>query len=80
MFYVYLIQSEAFPEQRYVGFTTDLRKRITAHNAGSSVHTSKFKPWRLSSYHVFADKRRAQEFEYFFKSGSGHVFANKRLW
>jgi hypothetical protein len=26
MYYVYLIQSEAFPSQRYVGFTKDLRK------------------------------------------------------
>ncbi len=25
MFYVYLIQSETFPEQRYIGFTTDLK-------------------------------------------------------
>ncbi len=27
MFYVYLIQSEAFPEQRYIGFTADRRFR-----------------------------------------------------
>lgn len=44
MFYVYLIQSEAFPEQRYVGFTTNLKNRVAAHNAGGSIHTSKFKP------------------------------------
>ncbi len=40
MFYVYLIQSEAFPEQRYIGFTADLKKRVKAHNVGGSVHTS----------------------------------------
>lgn len=79
MYYVYLIQSEAFPEQRYVGFTTDLKQRIAAHNAGGSKHTSKFTPWRLVSYHAFADKRRAQEFEYYLKSGSGKAFARKRL-
>ncbi len=57
MFYVYLIQSEAFSEQRYVGFTTDLKKRLATHNAGGSTHTSKYKPWRLISYHAFVDKR-----------------------
>jgi predicted GIY-YIG superfamily endonuclease len=80
MFYVYLIRSEAFPEQRYVGLTADLQKRIATHNAGGSVHTSKYKPWKLISYHAFADKGRAQEFEYYLKSGSGRAFANKRFW
>jgi len=80
MFYVYLIRSKAFPEQRYIGFTTDLRKRIAVHNAGGSVHTSKYNPWELISYHAFADEHRAREFEYYLKSGSGKAFANRRLW
>lgn len=80
MFHVYLIQSETFPEQRYVGFTADSKKRMDAHNAGGSVHTSKYKPWRLISYHAFGDERRAREFEYYLKSGSGRAVANKRLW
>ena len=79
MFYVYLLQSEAFPEQRYVGFTGDL-KRLAVHNAGGSVHTSKYKPWKLVSYHAFVDERRAREFEYYLKSGSGKAFAKKRFW
>ena len=29
MRYVYLLQSEAFAGQRYVGITSDLRKRLT---------------------------------------------------
>ena len=80
MFYVYLIQSEAFPKQRYVGFTAELKKRIATHNAGGSLHTSKYKPWKLISYLAFDDERRAREFEYYLKSGSGKAFANKRLW
>jgi predicted GIY-YIG superfamily endonuclease len=80
LFYVYLIQSEAAPDQRYVGFTTDLKKRLETHNAGGSAHTSKYKPWRLISYHAFSDRRRAQEFEHYLKSGSGKAFAKKRFW
>ena len=80
MFYVYLIQSEAFPEQRYVGFTSDLKKCIATHNAGGSVHTSKYKPWKLVSYHAFLEEHRAREFKHYIKMGSGKAFANKRFW
>lgn len=80
MFHVYLIQSQLFPEQRYVGLTTDLKKRIATHNAGGSTHTAKYRPWKLVSYHAFAERHRAQEFEYYLKTGSGRAFANKRFW
>ena len=80
MFCVYLIQSEASPDRRYVGFTTDLKVRIKTHNAGGSVHTAKYKPWRLVSYHAFSEKRKAQEFEHYLKTASGRAFANKRFW
>ena len=80
MYYVYLIHSLSFPEQTYKGFTGDLKQRMKDHNAGKSKHTSKYIPWELVSYHAFADKRKAQEFEYYLKTGSGKAFANKRLW
>ena len=80
MFYVYLIRSEVEPEQRYVGFTTDLRKRMAVHNSGGSVHTAEYRPWKLVTYHAFAEMRRAQEFEHYPKTGSGKAFANRRLW
>ncbi len=80
MFYVYLIRSEEHPEQRYVGFTTDLKERMATHNAGGSVHTAKFKPWSLVTYLAFVDKRKAKEFEHYLKTGSGRAFANKRFW
>ncbi|MGD9869394.1 MAG: GIY-YIG nuclease family protein [Hyphomicrobiales bacterium] len=80
MHYVYLIRSETHPGQRYVGCTADLKKRLAAHNSGSSKHTAKYRPWRLVSYHAFADRRRAREFEHYLKTGSGQAFANKRFW
>jgi predicted GIY-YIG superfamily endonuclease len=80
MFYVYLLISVADSAQRYVGFTTDLKKRVKAHNQGGSVHTRKYAPWKLVSYFAFDDERRARGFEYYLKSGSGRAFANKRLW
>jgi putative endonuclease len=65
MNYVYLLESESVVGERYVGVTR---------------HTSKFAPWRLVTYIAFSDKRKAELFERYLKSGSGHAFANKRLW
>ena len=80
MYYVYLIQSLSFPKQRYIGATDDLRKRLTEHNAGKSLHTSKYKPWELINYIAFANKKATFNFEDYLKTGSGQAFANKRLW
>src|SRR5690606_20925017 len=80
VFYVYLIGSLSSNEQRYVGMTTDLERRLQEHNDGKSYHTSKFKPWRLVTYVAFSDRAKAESFERYLKSGSGHAFASKRLW
>ncbi|HEY2921969.1 MAG TPA: GIY-YIG nuclease family protein [Candidatus Binatia bacterium] len=76
MYYVYLIGSLAAPGERYVGMTTNLKQRLLEHNAGKSSHTSKLRPWKLTTYIAF----KAEAFERYLKSGSGHAFANKRLW
>jgi len=80
MYYVYLLRSSAHPAQRYVGFTSDLRKRLKSHNEGASTHTAKYRPWELVTYLGFNTERKAREFEYYLKTGSGQAFANKRLW
>ena len=80
MFYVYLLISLTDPSQRYVGFTADLKARLKSHNEGASIHTRKYKPWKLVGYSAFDNERRAREFEAYLKSGSGRAFANKRLW
>ena len=80
MIYVYLLQSCSLPGQRYVGLTTDLKRRLVDHNAGRSSHTSKFGPWRLVTYVAFSDQAKAAAFERYLKSGSGHAFARRHLW
>lgn len=80
MHYVYLLESEGQPGQRYVGLTTDLKRRLVEHNASKSPHTSKFAPWRLVTYLAFSDRAKASSFEMYLKSGSGHAFAKKRFW
>uniref|UniRef100_UPI00313D481D GIY-YIG nuclease family protein n=1 Tax=Inquilinus sp. OTU3971 TaxID=3043855 RepID=UPI00313D481D len=80
LFYVYLIESISTQGQRYVGVTADLKQRLQEHNSGKSIHTSKFKPWRLMTYIAFSNRAKAEAFERYLKSGSGRAFANKRLW
>ncbi len=80
MRYVYLLRSEADTERRYVGVTSDLKRRFIEHNAEKSPHTSKYAPWKLVTYVAFSDGRKAETFERYLKSGSGHAFARRRLW
>ena len=80
MSYVYLIQSIPFPNQRYIGLTSDIKGRMEAHNEGRSAHTSKYKPWKLVTYMAFSSESKALEFERYLKSGSGHAFANRHFW
>ena len=80
MFYVYFLSSQSKPDERYIGSTDDLKGRLTEHNAGKSVHTNKFKPWKLVTYVAFETRGKAEKFEKYLKHGSGHTFANRHLW
>jgi len=80
MKYVYLLQSVPNPEQRYIGLTSSLGKRLKEHNSGKSPHSSRHRPWRVVAAIQFEDEQRAAEFERYLKSGSGRAFANKHFW
>jgi putative endonuclease len=78
-YYVYILRSLARAETYYVGFTEDLKSRLTDHNANKVVHTKKFSPWEIKTTIAFRDKTKAQAFEKYLKSPSGRAFAKKRL-
>jgi putative endonuclease len=80
MYYVYIIQSVLDPCQTYIGCTENLEKRLSNHNAGTTYHTEKHRPWKLMVHIVFDNKEVAYEFETYLKSGSGRAFVAKRLW
>jgi predicted GIY-YIG superfamily endonuclease len=46
MFYVYLLHSIA-DDGFYIGYTTDLRKRLIEHEQGASFATRHRQPWKL---------------------------------
>ena len=80
VFYVYHIETLSAQGERHVGMTTDLKQRLREHDQGKSSHTAKFIPWKLITYLAFTDRARAEAFERYLKSGSGHAFARKSLW
>ena len=80
MHYVYILQSETSPDRYYVGLTTDLERRLDEHNTGKSIHTNKFKPWKIAVSIGFSERDKALRFErYLLKSGSGRAFARKHF-
>jgi predicted GIY-YIG superfamily endonuclease len=79
MVYVYILRSVRFPEQRYVGVTGDLRRRLREHDEGKCSSTARFAPWVLETYIAFLEKQKALAFEKFLKSGSGTAFRHRRL-
>ena len=79
MKYVYLFKSLSHPDQRYIGCTADLAARLKQHNQGRSPHTAKFRPWQVHVAIRFQEDKRAEEFERYLKSGSGHAFAKKHF-
>lgn len=60
MYFVYLLESVPLPARKYVGITNDPYRRLADHNSGHSIHTNKFKPWKLMTYIAFDDLSKAQ--------------------
>jgi len=79
MHYVYILHSLKELDRYYVGFTADIEKRLNEHNSGKSAHTKPWLPWEIEAYIGFKSRNKAQEFEKYLKSGSGHAFFRKRL-
>lgn len=69
-YYVYILFSLK-DKGLYIGFTTDLKKRLNQH-AKSQVTATKLRtPFRLIHYEFFIDRKDAKAREEFLKSGYG---------
>lgn len=78
MFYVYILTSKQ-DGSRYIGFTADLKHRLQEHNKGYSKYTDAKRPYYITWYSAFTDKKIALKFEKYLKSSSGYAFTNKHL-
>ena len=50
MFCVYILQSEAHPDETQIVSTHDQRPRLTQHNSGRKIRSNKFKPRSFVAY------------------------------
>ncbi|MGA2243291.1 MAG: GIY-YIG nuclease family protein [Verrucomicrobiota bacterium] len=78
MFYVYVLQSES-DDGLYIGFSTDLRRRLKEHREGKAFATSFRGPWQLIYYEAYSEEEDALGREQYLKSGGGRRFLKSQL-
>ena len=78
MFYVYLLHS-ARDNGFYIGFSTDLKRRLSEHRRGVSFATKSRGPWKLIYYEAYTEREDAEGREKFLKSGAGRRFLRNQL-
>ncbi|MBN2015206.1 GIY-YIG nuclease family protein [Candidatus Dojkabacteria bacterium] len=77
-YYVYVLQSLK-NEYFYIGFTTNLKKRVSDHNNGRNTSTKNRKPLKLIYFEGYLNKKDALGREKFLKSGSGMRYLKKQM-
>ena len=78
MFYVYVLHSIA-DNGFYIGFTADLKRRVSEHKKGASIATSYRGPWRLIYYEAYTERLDAEGRERYLKSGAGRRLLRNQL-
>ncbi len=79
MYYVYILRSSKDACKSYVGYTTNLDKRLKEHNDSRILYTKRYAPWCIETYIYFTNQKLAKQFESYLKSGSGKAFLKRRL-
>jgi len=59
MFYIYIIKSIK-SGKIYIGYSSDLKRRMIEHNSGQSDYTKSDKPWKLVYYEAYASDKDAR--------------------
>jgi len=77
MHYVYILELK--DKTIYIGYSSDLKKRIKYHNQGLVESTKNLRPVKLIFYAAFISPKKAIDFEKYLKTNSGFAFRNKRL-
>ena len=66
-FYVYMLKSKSEKPVTYVGYTNDLKKRISLHNSGKGAKFTRGRKWILLYKEKFKSKKEAISREYYIK-------------
>ena len=70
MFTVYVLRSMR-NGSLYVGYTTDMTKRLKTHNKGSVISTKSKRPWKLIFSEAYISQKDALRREKYLKTTQG---------
>lgn len=70
MFYVYILQSLR-DKKFYVGYSSNLKRRLKEHETGGSTSTKRRLPFRLLYYEAHTSEKDAKRREKYFKTNKG---------
>lgn len=77
-YYVYVLESVKY-EKLYVGYTSDLNKRIKEHNRGLVFSTKPYLPWRIIFYEAYRNEKDARRREKYLKTSQGARLLKRML-
>ena len=75
IYYVYMLLSKSVRPITYVGYTNNLKKRISLHNSGKGAKFTRGRKWKLIYKEKFKSKSKAISREYYIKNN--RVLRNK---
>ena len=67
-FYVYMLKSLGSNSVTYVGYTSNLKKRISLHNSGKGAKFTRGRKWKLIFKEKCNSKSEAISREYYIKN------------
>ena len=80
MYYIYIIENEK-DKSWYIGFSVDVKRRISEHNSkiGGQYTSTKKGRWNLVYIEGYSNKLDALGREKYLKSGAGRKYLKKQL-
>jgi putative endonuclease len=78
MFYVYILQSNN-EKELYIGYTSDLKKRLIEHNQGLNFSTKRYMPWIIIYYESCIEESDAKRREKYLKTTQGGRLIKRRI-
>ena len=66
-YYVYMLKLISKKSITYVGYTKDLKKRISLHNSGKGAKFTRGRKWKLIYKEKISSKNKAISREYYIK-------------
>ena len=67
MYYVYMLKSKSVKPVTYVGYTNNLKKRISLHNSSKGAKFTRGRNWMLIYKEKFKSKKEAISSDYYIK-------------